>query len=100
MSDQPVSTRPVWERHIQTVMMTLVIGGLGWVGSTILEVSEQQAVQTVRIEHLVRQVEEFKISIKDRYTRTDALRDWNRYEREMAEVKDRVTRIEERFERN
>ena len=71
--------RTVWERHFQTIMLTISIMVLGWSGKTTLEASKQIEVLNTKIEHLQSDFKEFKDDVKtatrDRYTSADADRD-------------------------
>lgn len=96
MTDNTPSPRPI-ERHIQTILTALILAILVWVGSTLIDVSEQQAVQVVQIQALNERIAEMKESTRDRYTRSDASRDKEAMQERMKSFERRLDQVESRI---
>ncbi|WP_134016831.1 hypothetical protein [Modicisalibacter xianhensis] len=68
--------RPIMERHLQTLLLTLVAGLIAWSGMTTMRLVETQARQDERVTHLITLTESLRNEIRgmeDRYmSRSDA----------------------------
>ncbi len=98
----------VWERHLQTIIMAVVIGALTWVGTTLIEVSKATEVMVARQEYFAVQLSDMKAQLERGYTQSDAQRDQalaqrgidlnaketERLETELIRLRERVLKIE------
>lgn len=53
----PQSSRPAWERHLQSLLMVMVAGLIGWVGLSITGIREDNVRMSERISALTATVE-------------------------------------------
>lgn len=63
--DTAVRPKPILERHIQTVMLGLVIALLGWSGNTTLTLIETTARQDERITQLINLTEDLRTDLRN-----------------------------------
>jgi hypothetical protein len=74
--DTAVRPKPIMERHLQTLLLTLVAGLIAWSGMTTMKLVETQARQDERVSHLITLTESLRSEIRgmeDRYmSRSDA----------------------------
>lgn len=50
--------RPM-EKHIQTILLVIITGLLGWAGLTLVETKEKVAVMQVNLETIAKQTDQF-----------------------------------------
>jgi len=85
----------IWERHFQTIMLTISIMVLGWSGKTTLEASKQIEVLNTTLGYVQAGLKELKEDVKyatrDRYTSADA-------DRDLREVRRRLDHLEKMTE--
>jgi hypothetical protein len=79
-----------WERHVQTVMLTLMLGVLGYIGSQYTAQDTRISVAEVRMGVGERNAS----ALAARMTRFEDQRD-----REMAEIRSYLQRIEDKLDR-
>lgn len=98
--DTALRSKPIIERHIQTLLLAIVAGLIGWQGMTTLKLSESSARQDERIVNLTHQVSEIHRELRDQRDNYVTL---NEFERRMSEqrsetstLRDRVRTLEER----
>lgn len=89
----------VLERHFATVVTSLILIAILWVGDTVLEQGKQQIklvgamnLMNSEITHLK---ELLKVSSNDQYTRSNAEADKAKYDLLIAELNRRVSNLEE-----
>lgn len=96
--DTSVRPKPIIERHIQTVLLALVVGLLGWSGNTTMTLIETSARQDERITQLINLTEQLRADLRDVGTRYMTISDAALYREQMSgqldALKQRVTRLE------
>ncbi|WP_417534179.1 hypothetical protein [Marinobacterium stanieri] len=93
----PRSESPtLFEQHAQTVLALGMVGLLGWVGYTLTNLNATVAGMAVEIQSLRDQVKELKAAASDRYTKTQADRDWAQNRREIDRIHQRLRNLEGR----
>ena len=65
---------PPWERHLQSILTSLVLAGIIWLGSTANTNSKNLAVMAVQLENLEARLTDLKGSMADRFTGADGKR--------------------------
>jgi len=91
-----------YERHISVVGIALILAILAWAGNSILEQGKAQVkgqavvagklgVMTLQISHLR---ESLSNAVLDRYTATDANRDYANFYRTIKAMDDRISHLE------
>lgn len=87
-----------FERHLQTGLVMIVIGLMGWVGITTSDTSRGMATLGERVSWMGDTIKELKTQLAaqaaDRYTRKDAQRDYTQYMRRFQAIEARVTKLE------
>jgi hypothetical protein len=83
-------TGPGWEKHAQNIMLTLMLGVVGYVGTQYAAQSTRLSVAEVRIGGNERAV----AGVTGRMTRFEDQRD-----REMTEIRAYLQRIEDKLDR-
>ncbi len=84
MTPEPGRLLPIAvERHLQTIMMAIVIGGGAYFFMAVQDLKVQVATQIVKIEALERAL---SAAGKDRYTAADASKDLGEINRSIARV--------------
>lgn len=93
-----VHPKPIVERHVQTVLLALVVGVMGWSGSNTMKLSDNSARQDERIIHLIALTEQLRQdlrSIDSQYiTRREADIHRSDTRSKLEELGERVTRLE------
>jgi hypothetical protein len=79
-----------WERHVQTVMLTLMLGVVGYIGTQYTVQGTRISVAEVRIGDNEKTV----VGLAGRMTRFEDQRD-----REMTEIRSYLQRIEDKLDR-
>lgn len=93
----PRSESPtMFEQHAQTGLTLAIVGLLGWVGVTLSSLQTTVAAMAVEIKSLQAQVQEMKAAAGDRYTKTQADRDWAQNRREIDQIHQRLRILEGR----
>jgi predicted negative regulator of RcsB-dependent stress response len=97
------------ERHIQTVVVMVILGVLGWVGLKVADMSESNAKLEVQATNLASQIvevrtelkedinelkNEFRVSSADKYTATEADRTHNACRQRMKLIEERMFEAE------
>ncbi|MBZ5489158.1 hypothetical protein HW452_16685 [Halomonas aquamarina] len=62
--DVAVRSKPIFERHFQTLLLTLVAGLIAWQGMTTLKLSESSARQDERVSHLIGLTEQLRQDLR------------------------------------
>jgi hypothetical protein len=75
------------ERHTQTILTTIVLALLAWVGLTVLESSQQITVLRVQVAELTHRIDE---RTGDRYRGDDAKRDFAWRDMRLDELSKRI----------
>lgn len=88
------------ERHLQTLLLTLVAGLITWQGVTTLKLTEGSARQDERIINLTAQVAQLRGDLRDWnnrfYLKADAERELGDIDADLGNLRDRVSALEER----
>lgn len=88
----------VFERHLQTGLVLLAVGLLGWNGVTTSDTSSGMAVLDERVSWMGGAVSELKTQISslvaDRYTQLDAERDRMDNNRRFENIETRLLKLE------
>ncbi|MDT8894198.1 hypothetical protein RSO41_05980 [Halomonas sp. I1] len=63
--DTQVRAKPIFERHLQTLLLTLVAGLIAWQGITTLKLIETTARQDERISQLITMTEQLRNDLRD-----------------------------------
>jgi len=91
-----------YERHISVVGIALILAILAWAGNSILEQGKAQVegqakmngslqVMALEISHLKQSLAN---AVMDRYTATDATRDYDNFYRTVKSMDDRISHLE------
>lgn len=98
--DTAVRSRPIRERHLQTFLLFVVSGLIGWQGLTTLSLLEASARQDERILNLTQQVAELHREWREQRDSNVSLTEFERrmgeHQREINSIRDRVRTLEER----
>lgn len=62
--DTAVRSKPIIERHVQTVLLALVVGLLAWSGNTTMTLIETSARQDERITQLINLTEQLRNDLR------------------------------------
>lgn len=96
--DDAVRSKPILERHLQTLLLTLVAGLIAWQGMTTLELTETTARQDEKVMHLIALTEQLRQDIRDMDSDYLPRREAEMYRSETAlrleTLDQRVTRLE------
>ncbi len=90
----PYARHP-WERHFQTVVGVIVLAIGGWVISSTQNQTVAVAVQTEQIKVLTQRIDALSVISADRYTASDAERDFALRDAEMIRIWLRIRQVEE-----
>lgn len=93
-----VRSRPILERHVQTVLLALVVGLLAWSGNTTMTLIETSARQDERISQLITLTENLRQDLRDTGNQFMTISDAQLYRDQMNSRIDalgsRVSRLE------
>lgn len=97
--DMPsVRSRPIMERHLQTLLLTLVAGLIAWQGVTTLKLTEASARQDERLIGLTDKVTELQKDLREfstsYYPKADAEREFGDIKSDISSLRERVTVLE------
>lgn len=97
--EDAVRSKPILERHLQTLLLTLVAGLIAWQGITTLKLTENAARQDEKVMHLIALTEQLRQDIRNMDSDYLPRREAEMYRSETAMRLDaldqRVTRLEE-----
>ena len=96
MAEIASETSRTLERHFQSIIGVIVIGVLGWVGYNVNDTAKQIAVLGTQLEALQEQVDDLKEGTRERYTKTDAARDFLLRDSNINSLLARIDRLEGR----
>ncbi|WP_275289164.1 hypothetical protein [Halomonas elongata] len=95
-----VRAKPIFERHLQTLLLTLVAGLIAWQGVTTLKLIETTARQDERITQLITMTEQLRNDLKDADSQYMTNQDASLYRQQMNgridALDNRVSRLEGR----
>lgn len=97
MTDAPASgprQASPWERHFQTVLTTVAIGLLAWVGVSQVTTNEITAAIKQQLIDMNRRIESVERGTSDRYTASRAASDFLRIETTLDRLDRRIRDIE------
>lgn len=96
--DNAVRSRPILERHVQSIMLALISGLIAWQGVTTLKLSESSARQDERVAHLISLTEQLRQDLRDMDTQYLPRREAEMYRNEQRnkyeQLESRVSRLE------
>lgn len=96
--EKPVTSRPIMERHLQTLLLALVAGLISWQGFSTLKLTESSARQDERVMHLIALTEQLRQDLRnlDSQYVTRRESDINRSElrSKLETLETRITRLE------
>lgn len=96
--DTTVRSRPILERHIQSIMLALISGLITWQGVTTLKLSESSARQDERVAHLISLTEQLRQDLRDMDSQYLPRREAEMYRSEQRnkyeQLESRVSRLE------
>lgn len=79
---------------MQNVLSVVIAALIGWGGFTLNLLQQDFAAISVEIQNIKTEVQTLRQLDKERYTTTQATRDWARNEQEISEIKRRLREIE------
>lgn len=98
--DTALKAKPILERHVQTVLLALVVGLLAWSGNTTLTLIETSARQDERISQLIALTEQLRADLRevgnDYMTINDAAMYRDQINSRIDSLGARVSRLENR----
>lgn len=98
--DDAVRSKPILERHLQTLLLTLVAGLIAWQGVTTLKLTENAARQDEKVMHLIALTEQLRQDIRNMDADFLPRREAEMYRSETSmrldELYQRVSRLEGR----
>ncbi|WP_342594538.1 hypothetical protein AAGT95_16760 [Salinicola lusitanus] len=96
--DMPVRSRPIMERHIQTVLLSVIVAALLWFGSSVVEVREGFARQDEKMIGVQSQLAQIQADLRSQsdkyYPRADAEREMTSFRSDIRTLRERVTVLE------
>lgn len=96
--DNSVRSKPIIERHIQSIMLFLISGLIAWQGVTTLKLSESSARQDERVMHLISLTEQLRQDLRDMDSTYLPRREAEMYRNEQRnkyeQLESRVSRLE------
>lgn len=96
----PLPEQSILEKHLQTVLLALVIALIGWMGKTTLDTSQSmaslKASMTAQLDNLKTVVAKLDTYADDRYSRTEAEQTHQSIEHRIDQLDNRVRTLEER----
>ncbi|QJQ93927.1 MULTISPECIES: hypothetical protein [Halomonadaceae] len=97
--DTTVRSKPIMERHLQTMLLAIATMLIGWQGVTTFNLSQTSARQDERIVHLTQQVSEIHRELRDQrdnyVTFNEADRRFREHRHELDAINSRVRALEE-----
>lgn len=98
--DTHVRSKPILERHLQTLLLTLVAGLIAWQGVTTLKLIETSARQDERITQLLTMTEQLRNDLRDADSQYMTIQDASLYRDQMNgridALSSRLSRLESR----
>lgn len=109
MSEEQPQQKSGLERHLQTAIVMIILGVLGWVGFKVTLMAESNAVLQVQGSNLAQQIVDIRTELKedineiknelrtasaDRYTATEADRTHNACRSRMKLIEERMFEVE------
>ena len=82
------------EKHAQTIIGSVILALLVWVGTVVAEIPAQNATVNAKLESMQEDIKDLQQRAGTRYTKADAQRDWFRNDKEISEIKERLKAIE------
>lgn len=94
--DDAVRSKPILERHLQTLLLTLVAGLIAWQGVTTIKLTENAARQDEKVMHLISLTEQLRQDIRDMDSQYLPRRE---AEMQRSETRSRIDQLEGRVSR-
>ena len=97
--DMPsVRSRPIMERHIQTVLLSVIVAALLWFGSSVVDVREGFARQDEKMISVQAQLAQIQSDLREQsdkyYPKADAEREMTSFRSDIRTLRERVTVLE------
>lgn len=96
--EHAVKSRPILERHVQSIMLFLISGLIAWQGVTTLRLSESSARQDERVAHLITLTEQLRQDLRNMDSqylpRREAEMQRSETHRKIEHLESRVSRLE------
>lgn len=96
--DMPVRPRPIMERHIQTVLLSVIVAALLWFGSSVVDVREGFARQDEKMISVQAQLAQIQSDLREQsdkyYPKADAEREMTSFRSDIRTLRERVTVLE------
>lgn len=93
-----VRSKPILERHVQSIMLFLISGLIAWQGVTTLKLSESSARQDERVTHLITLTEQLRQDLRNMESQYLSRREAEMYRNEsrskIEQLESRVSRLE------
>lgn len=86
-ADEAPMQRSVFERHVQSFILALLVGLTLWVGNTLIGLSKSTISTEIKVDALTEKM-------RATYTASDAARDMRDVSRDMGEVRKRLDELE------
>jgi len=96
--DNTVRSRPILERHVQTILLAVVVGLISWQATTTLRLSDSSARQDERVTHLIMLTEQLRQDLRNLDAQYISRREAEMYRNEthgmIESLESRVVRLE------
>lgn len=93
-----LKVKPIWERHVQTILLFVLTGLCAWAGSTLVDSSKQNAATDAKLEYIVAQISTLQGDVKSlnsKYMpRADAEANFKSLTSDISSLRDRVSILE------
>ena len=86
-----------WERHLQTILVALVLSAVLYTANAITSMQVDLASIRPEIVSLQKQITQLQELTRDRYTKSDAIKDFTLRDDIMNELRGRVKSLEHSF---
>lgn len=90
------SEKSIFERHLQTIIGFVVVAVMGWVGYNVNESAKKIVALDVKFESMQNQIDDIEDGTRNRYTKTDATRDFELRDNNISSLLLRIDRLEQR----
>lgn len=96
--DMPVRSRPILERHLQTILLSVITAALLWFGGSVVEVREGFARQDEKMISVQAQLAQIQTDLREQsskyYPKADAEREMSSFRSDIRTLRERVTVLE------
>lgn len=96
--ENTVRSKPIMERHLQTLLLALVAGLISWQGYSTLRLNESSARQDERVSYLITLTEQLRQDMRNMDALYMPRREYEMYRNEtrskLDQLESRVSRLE------